>query len=266
MKKLITISLMATFFLFFVVANVSNAQTWSTSDGGTTVYKTVTSGNVGIGIVTPTQKLHLFNSSGVSNLLLEGTVSGDNGGIGNIFIRNNSGGKVFGFFFKKESGTTWAILSAYDGSNWLEFNKFNLSTKELEYKSGVADVKFSNSGKLVMMNTGNVGIGEINPSSKLAVNGNITCKEVEVSLTGWSDFVFDDQYRLPSLAEVGTYIEKNKHLPGIPSSEEMLKSGVKLGVMNAILLQKIEEITLYMIRLQDENEALKARIIALENK
>jgi hypothetical protein len=267
MKSLIYALSFAGMFILFAMANVSNAQTWSTSDGGVTVYKTNSSGNVGIGITNPAQKLHVYNGSGVSNFQLEGTYAGTGtAGISNFYLKNTAGGAMFGFFFKKEAGVTFVVQSAFDGTNWIAYNKLNYGTKELEYKEGLVDIKFSNTGKILMMNPGNIGIGILNPSSKLAVNGNITCKEVEVLLTGWSDFVFDDQYNLPSLTEVGSFIKANKHLPGVPSSEEVLKNGIKLGDMNAILVQKIEEITLYMIRLQNENEALKARIVALENK
>jgi hypothetical protein len=249
------------------MAKVSYAQTWSTSDGGVTVYKTNSSGNVGIGIATPSQKLHIFSGTTTSNFLLEGTYSeSGTSGISNFYLKNNSGGALFGFFFKKESGVTYVVQSAYDGSVWIAYNKLNYSTKELEYKEGLVDVKFSNTGNILMMNPGNVGIGELNPSAKLAVNGVIACRDVNVTATGWSDFVFDDHYNLPSLTEVQLFIEKNGHLPGVPSCREVQKNGLKLGDMNAILLQKIEELTLYMIQLKHENESLKTRVMALENK
>jgi hypothetical protein len=70
--------------------------------------------------------------------------------------------------------------------------------------------------------------------------------------------------KLKSLGEVEEYIAKNGHLPGVPSEETVLKEGVSLGEMDAILLQKIEEITLYLIELKKENEALKAEIKSLK--
>ena len=109
-----------------------------------------------------------------------------------------------------------------------------------------------------------IGIGTLNPQSKLAVNGIITAKEIEVTDTGWSDFVFNSNYDLKSLDEVDQFISKNGHLPDIPSAEEVEKNGLNLGTMQAKLLQKIEELTLYLIDMQKENENLKERISSLE--
>ncbi|RLD56679.1 MAG: hypothetical protein DRJ01_14915, partial [Bacteroidetes bacterium] len=106
----------------------------------------------------------------------------------------------------------------------------------------------------IQKNTGNVGIGTTNPGTyKLAVNGKIKAHEVNISLTGWSDFVFQEGYELKKLNEVEKYICKNKHLPDIPSKSEVLKNGVNVGEMNKVLLQKIEELTLYVIDLKKEN-------------
>jgi len=114
--------------------------------------------------------------------------------------------------------------------------------------------------------TGNVGIGVSNPSSKLSVNGDIACKEVTVTMSGWPDFVFAEGYDLPSLSDIDQYIKDHNHLPGVPTAGDINNKGVKLGDMNAILLQKVEELTLYVIKLEKENETLKNRVTALEEK
>lgn len=105
-------------------------------------------------------------------------------------------------------------------------------------------------------NNGNVGIGTNNPGSwKLAVNGNIRAKEIKVE-TGWADFVFYDDYQLPTLEEVEQHIEEKGHLKDIPSAEEVESNGVSLGEISSKLLQKIEELTLYTIQQQKLIEEL----------
>jgi hypothetical protein len=104
---------------------------------------------------------------------------------------------------------------------------------------------------------GNVGIGTTTTSSyKLSVNGSIRAKEVKVE-TGWSDFVFKDGYNLRPLEDVEKFINKNKHLPDIPNEKEIARDGVALGEMQAKLLQKVEELTLYVIELRKKVTALE---------
>lgn len=108
----------------------------------------------------------------------------------------------------------------------------------------------------------------------LEVNGTIKCKdslkvtEVEtnkiktkdivVDMGHAADYVFDEDYQLQPLQEVKNYVKANKHLPGIPSAAEMEKNGMSLSEMTNLLLEKVEELTLHVIRLEEENRALKA--------
>jgi len=95
--------------------------------------------------------------------------------------------------------------------------------------------------------TGNVGIGTVTPQNKLDVSGTIRAKEIIVE-SDWADFVFEEDYKLPSLTEVEQHIAEFGHLPGIPTEEDVESQGVSLGEMNARLLQKVEELTLYTIQ------------------
>ena len=118
--------------------------------------------------------------------------------------------------------------------------------------------------------TGNVGIGTMNPNGwRLAVDGKIKTKEVKVTLDGWSDFVFEKEYNLPSLKEVETHIREKGHLKDIPSAKEVEENGIFLGKMNSKLLQKIEELTLYTIQQEKEIvdlNKLKSKVQTLEKE
>lgn len=110
---------------------------------------------------------------------------------------------------------------------------------------------------------GNVGIGTVltnNPNTyKLAVNGKIGAKEVQVEITSstWADYVFESDYKLLSLQEVEAFVKANKHLPEIPSAEDVKVNGHKLGEMDVLLLKKVEELTLYVIELEKKINALE---------
>jgi len=124
----------------------------------------------------------------------------------------------------------------------------------------------SNNVFIVKNVSGNVGIGEVNPDSKLSVNGKIHAKEVLIDLLGWSDFVFYDDYKLPSLREVELFINENGHLNGIPSAATVLEKGVNMGDMSSKLLQKIEELTLYTIDQEKKITDLESQISAINEK
>jgi len=106
-----------------------------------------------------------------------------------------------------------------------------------------------------------VGIMTNNPQSTLAVNGTVTAKEVVVTQIGWwPDYVFRPGYELPTLEDVEKHISVKGTLPGIPSEAEVLNNGVKVGEMQARLLAKIEELTLYVIQQQKEINELRSAI------
>jgi len=102
---------------------------------------------------------------------------------------------------------------------------------------------------------------------KLAVNGKILGEEVRIEdSSNWPDYVFADDYKLKTLEEVEAHINQYSHLPGIPSAAEVEADGILVGDMQKKMMEKIEELTLYLIEMKKENEHLKSRIDKLESK
>ena len=192
--------------------------------------------NVGIGISNPTYKLEVNGFSLFRGGILS-SISDDAGG--NFKLQNPS---------KTSAGIAniWSIYNmtgAYGNS--LQFWAY-------DYLGCAGGGLCTN--RFRIMDNGNVGIGTTNPTSKLTVAGNINSREVKVTVDAGADFVFENNYNLPSLDSVDKYIKENKHLPEIASAEAMKKDGINLSEMNIKLLQKIEELTLYMIEMKKENE------------
>lgn len=107
--------------------------------------------------------------------------------------------------------------------------------------------------------------GSISQTYKLFVQGGIRTEELKIDLAGsWADYVFKADYKLTPLSEVESFINTNGHLPNIPSGASVEAEGVNVNQMLTLQMEKIEELTLYMIQLKKENDALKTAIDELK--
>lgn len=147
---------------------------------------------------------------------------------------------------------------------WSPQSAFVVKSKGNTSNTSAFDVRnSSNTPLLFIQDGGNIGIGVDDPREKLVVNGTICAKEVRVSLEGapcwdnnWPDYVFNENYNLKSIPELEKFIKENKKLPEMPSANEVSSQGIEIGDMQARMLKKIEELTLYVIELKKENESI----------
>ena len=123
---------------------------------------------------------------------------------------------------------------------------------------------FFNAGLVLDLNTNAVSIGSFGNASgyKLSVDGKVTCEELKVQDSGiWPDYVFDPTYDLKPLSELESAIKQHHHLPGVPSAAEVNENGILVGAMQRMMLEKIEELTLYIIA-QDKRIADLERLVS----
>ncbi|MEM7551407.1 MAG: hypothetical protein AAF363_17125 [Bacteroidota bacterium] len=139
-----------------------------------------------------------------------------------------------------------------DGSTFFTNSNDNSLNHYFLFSNEHRDVTFGNNVEIPsnLKVSGNLGIGVENASYKLEVNGTIRTKEVIVEPSPWPDYVFEEEYELTSLKETEAFIKENSHLPEIPSAAQVQEEGINVGEMNALLLKKIEELTLHTIRQQ----------------
>ena len=202
-------------------------------------------GNVGIGTYQPAQMLHVVNG----NVLISRTPS-----ISNRAPGSRNGSLLFGDVIDANTQYgNWGIEYMND-PNHPEYGQ------GLNFWQPSGANQLTANYRLFLADNGNIGIKTNNPQAELAVNGTVLAKAVRVNIsaTYWPDYVFGNDYKMMTISELESYVNENKHLPGIPSASEVEKEGsVDLGEMNTLLLQKVEELTRYIIDLQKQIDELK---------
>jgi hypothetical protein len=185
--------------------------------------------------------------------------------IGDRFVFHNGGQKIIGYNFHYD-GLDKRILQA-PVSNLCLRDDGSVLFRTAPSDAAGSVINWTNS--FLINNEGRVCIGMTTPyliyynyPATLSVNGSIVSKEIHVRINGWPDFVFKKGYKLKTLDEVEKYINENGHLEGIPDENEVKENGIELGNTTTILLQKIEELTLYVIELKKEIKELNEKIIS----
>lgn len=236
--------------------SVTTGAYYYSSLNSSMIIRTQGAGNMHFDCAGP---FYFRNQAGTSNLVTIGQ-AGTISAIGNI----STTGSI-------SAGSTGSITTgAYYYSS--------LNSSMIIRTQGAGNMHFDCGGQFYFRNqagttnlvsisqTGNVGIGVSATSFKLDVNGNTRTKEVIVDVTTPRDLVFQDDFDLPSLDYVAQYITKHKHLPGIASGEQMQKDGLALSEHSMDVLQKVEELTLYIIEQNRKIKSLEEKIEILSNQ
>lgn len=297
MKKSMTLAALrkACLTLFVIPALYLSATAQQWSGNANTTSTIVRVGNVGIGFSSgslPTSKLTVKGLGSYNiDMKINGRIqTGDASNFGGVWL--NSGATQFvgqfdtnklGFF----NNNNWRMIvdnlgrvgigTAAPARN-LEVTQNNLDGAirigwGSQYPTLVTDMGYAGAGGFVINAQANGGwartIFKCDGITKLtiskenvAVDGLLVAEEIEVRDVA-ADYVFEEDYKLRSLEEVETYIKANKHLPGVAPAAETEK-GIKVGEFNEKLLEKIEELTLYVIELKKQNDTLKSKVSALE--
>lgn len=213
-------------------------------------------GYVGIGraVSNPGAQLVVGSLKGAS---VSGSVAG-NAVFGSNIAINEGGSDHNKLFTSYTQSQNWGYAGIHVKQGTLNFYASSGHTTQGSIITPVS--------RMFINHLGDVGIGTVDPRSRLSVEGQIRATEVKILADiSVPDYVFESSYCLPTLQEVKSYVLVNKHLPEIPSAAEIDKNGIDLGDMNMRLLKKVEELTLYQIELMEELESIKKELDNLKN-
>lgn len=212
-------------------------------------------GNVGIGTTNPTRALEVFGDNKTPKIAL--TFSGaSQAGVNYIQSVTELHYMEFGTFGTEHPFSMFGLKLG--GSTVVNMFPKTTGYGLIGTSTAAPLVIGTNNLERMRVNVnGFVGIGTTNPQYMLDVLGTIRAKEVLVNLDGLADFVFKPNYKLMPLHQVEQYVTTNSHLPEMPTADEVSKNGLSIGEMQNKLLQKVEELTLYIIQQQKEIDLLK---------
>lgn len=198
-------------------------------------------GFVGIGTSDPSRLLHLRVSNNISSTT------------GQLYVQQLSTGDAF-MQFGLGAGRHYALgIDNSDG------DCFKIGT------GGNSSIGVHSGTLFRITPAGNVSIGTNSALYRLNVNGTVRATEVRVE-TGWADYVFDEDYRLRPLTEVEQFIREHRHLPGVTPAAEIQKDGLQVSKQMTEMMEKIEELTLYILELNKRLEQLERENAALKGK
>lgn len=205
-----------------------------------------------------------YSASSAGNYTPSLSLSNENGKVV-LFINDKPYFQRFSVsaYGKGESADT---AGSYQGWTVVDDTLSGTNTVNVPYKNRFAGNIYLTNG--IWNNAGKVGIGTTNPTEMLSVKGNIKAQEVKVTTAAsdWPDYVFQPGYRLMSLDSLSGRVKQLGHLPDMPSAKDVETNGQNLGEINKKLLQKVEELTLYITEQNKRLDAQEKRINVLERQ
>jgi hypothetical protein len=210
-------------------------------------------GNVGIGQITASERLDVNGNLRINNNKLYFRGAGDvNHGIGyNALGYSVDGPVLFGY--------NGGLLASYNGSvqkaalRW--DNNGNVSIGTFSTYGGtrltIGGAATGNDNMFDVVDQNN------NVNFRVKASGYVYARDITVQVGIFPDFVFDSTYHLMPIHDLGNYVKIYHHLPGVPTAATVQQNGMSVGEMNVLLLQKVEELTLYMVELQKQIDALQ---------
>ncbi len=246
---------------------------------GTQPHSRMTSFDSKLTILTPINSSGWEHIGGADSIIISEGVGGVSGAIGTVtnhIFRLNSGGQgklhiypngnvlvgtssdgPFSKLTVRTPNNTDGISHVSDGGVILKTFVGGVSAVLGTASNHTMRISANNVAVINIEPNGTVGIGTTNPAGyKLAVNGSIRAKELVVE-TGWADYVFNTEYKLRPLKDIEDFIALHHHLPNIPSAKDIQDNGLHVGEVQKKMMEKIEELTLYIIALNKEVEILK---------
>lgn len=255
-----------------VGANENHFFVRDVTGGATGSFNLLANGDAGIGTSTPAERLHVFENADANTII---TVENPGTGLASAGVLRSRSNSATVNFQAHGSGRT---LSRFGQplASWAEFLQVTgngliigtLADKPLILGTASVD-------RIHIASSGNVGIGVSSPASRLHVDGDVRVQGGSFIDDGTTlnvpDYVFDPGYPLMPIEELRDFVARERHLPNVPSAEEIRENGLNLSQFQTRLLEKIEELTLYTLTqhkeiaaLKDENARLEARMEALE--
>ena len=265
-KKLLLTSLTSSIMLRTLAQNSAIEFRVGGSSSADEKMRITSTGRLGIGTTIPSHKLHIVDNISSSANIADRTL---------LKIENKNA--LSSAHLDIVDGATALVLRSY-GENYAFDGNAGRSTiansskgltiaatqgGDLSFRVGNNSLpanermNIDGSGVVRINNSCDVSsISNMKADVKLAVAGGVVCDELlkksRTAANCWPDFVFEENYKLKSLSDVESFINENKHLPGVPSAKEISEEGVNMVEMNKILLQKVEELTLHVIELEKQ--------------